>query len=121
MNMKGLERHDPVERSIAQAIHAIERQHEERRRSEHPLKDQQRREFQTLLNGLARSIFDGVARAATSGRQEFQPATIPEFRSGCEHVFGLGPGVFDPDLFNEWLRARDLSHMLTADQGVVRW
>jgi len=120
MNMEDLNRSDASAKSIGKALRAVE--HQLAIRSENDVASKAlRRAFYDLLDKSSTSIFDAIADAASRGHRAFHPASIPAFKSGCETVFGFGGGVFDPELLNDWLRRRDLSHVFRADQGVITW
>lgn len=108
-----------AERSIAAAIRAVEQLSEARRLNGPHAAERQR--FFELMNGLSAQLFAEVAVTASEGKRSLHPAKIVGFKEGCARIFGLRFGLFDVDLLNDWLHARDVRHMFWATEQGIHW
>jgi hypothetical protein len=117
--MNGFEKYQAREKSASAAIRAVERQAHHRILRETQTTAWLRKTFYELLDTESASIFDGIAKAAQAGRREFNPNSIPECRRAIGAIFDLG-GIFDPDLLNDWLYAKDLKHLFSATESSIK-
>jgi hypothetical protein len=120
MNMQNYEGFQAREKSIADAIHAVELQMRHRMMKDTQTTARLRKNFYALLDRQSSALFDGIAKAAATSKREFCPSSIPAFRNECDKIFGLG-SIYDPDLFNDWLHSRDLRHLFWSSEASIRW
>jgi hypothetical protein len=80
----------------------------------------QRKVFFELAARYEEKIFMGIAQTAEAGGREFSPGSIPEFDQECKNLFLLS-GMYNRDMMNDWLYARDLSHLFRSTSTTLFW
>lgn len=120
MHMNQYEKRRSTEEILANAIRAVEGQHENRRTNFTEDRKVRRDSFYELLSKHEIQIFSGVAYAVRQGRRDYNPSSISEFSQGCAKIFKTS-NMFDSELMNDWLDKRDLRHLFWATDSTIIW
>ena len=107
---------------IGQALRTVERQ-------KHALsalltadEKQQRAALFHFLDRCAPDLFLMVCQTAEGRERRVRVADLPALAERLPVIFrGKGGKDFDPDMFNDWLYSKDLSHHFHGDGIYLRW
>lgn len=111
-----------LQHSITRAILAIENLRERTRRAETLTRKAQREIFFEFLDVGMDSIAAGIDIAAREGRRELSLSILPGFVERAKEIFpDYCFGSFDVSLLDDWLRARDLGHILHGSPVGLKW
>ena len=122
MLMASLHHRDVARHTFALAIRAIEAQYAQNLASESKEAASERRRAFGVLDAYAVMIFDAVYRQASTGQQEVYFATLPGFEAASLQALPHQPrGLFGTTYVDDWLRARDLSHIFRSSHRGLVW
>lgn len=81
----------------------------------------ERRAFFALLDRNAAALFSAVSAATKESKRQVFVAQISSFETETNTIFKSAFGIYDSQLVNDWLRARDLSHVFRASTLLLEW